>query len=161
MHILSHVWLFATPWTLAPQAPPSMGFSSQEYWSGLPLYSPGDCLDPGMEPMSLESVSCIGRQILYQMHHLGSPKEFLIHILSVMLPPIPIRLSATCKILENHHPLYIPLLQPILIYALWPLTLTLTFPSFPRQTVWNKAFIWSIGGYDSRAKRLRGKTCQV
>ena len=38
---LSHVWLVATPWTVAYQAPPSMGFSRQEYWSGLPLPSPG------------------------------------------------------------------------------------------------------------------------
>ena len=37
---LSHVWLFATPWTAAYQAPPPMGFSSQEYWSGVPLPSP-------------------------------------------------------------------------------------------------------------------------
>ena len=37
---LSHVWLLATPWTAAPQAPPSNGFSRQEYWSGLPLPSP-------------------------------------------------------------------------------------------------------------------------
>ena len=38
--LLSHVWLFATPWTAAYQAPPSMGFSRQEYWSGVPLPSP-------------------------------------------------------------------------------------------------------------------------
>ena len=37
---LSHVWLFATPWTAAHQAPPSIGFSRQEYWSGVPLPSP-------------------------------------------------------------------------------------------------------------------------
>ena len=37
---LSHVGLFATPWTVADQAPPSMGFSRQEYWSGLPFPSP-------------------------------------------------------------------------------------------------------------------------
>ena len=37
---LSHVRLFATPWTVAQQAPPSMGFSRQEYWSGVPLPSP-------------------------------------------------------------------------------------------------------------------------
>ena len=37
---LSHVWLLATPWTAAHQAPPPMGFSRQEYWSGLPLPSP-------------------------------------------------------------------------------------------------------------------------
>ena len=41
-----------TPWTVAYQAPPSMGFSRQEYWSGLPFLSPGDLPDPGMEPVS-------------------------------------------------------------------------------------------------------------
>ena len=49
---LSHVQLFATPWTAAYQAPPSMGFSRQEYWSGLPFPSPGDLPDPGIEPKS-------------------------------------------------------------------------------------------------------------
>ena len=48
----SHVWLFATPWTVALQAPPSMGFSRQEYWSGLPFPSPGDLPKPGIEPRS-------------------------------------------------------------------------------------------------------------
>ena len=45
---LSCVLLFATPWT-AYQAPPSMGFSRQEYWSGLPFSSPGDLPNPGIE----------------------------------------------------------------------------------------------------------------
>ena len=45
---LSRVRLFVTPWTIAYQAPLSMGFSKQEYWSGLPFPSPGD-LDPGIE----------------------------------------------------------------------------------------------------------------
>ena len=49
----SHVQLFATLWTIACQAPLSMGFSRQEYWSGLPLPSPGDLPNPGTEPMSL------------------------------------------------------------------------------------------------------------
>ena len=49
---LSHVRLFATPWTVAYQASPSMGFSRQEYWSGLPFPSPGDLPDPGIEPGS-------------------------------------------------------------------------------------------------------------
>ena len=52
MKSLSRVWLFVTPWTVAYQAPPSMGFSRQEYWSGLPLPSPGDLPDPGTEPGS-------------------------------------------------------------------------------------------------------------
>ena len=49
---LSPVQLFATPWTVANQASPSMGFSRQEYWSGLPFPSPGDLPDPGIEPGS-------------------------------------------------------------------------------------------------------------
>ena len=46
---LSHVRLFVTPWTVAHQTPPSMEFSRQEYWSGLPFPSPGDLSDPGIE----------------------------------------------------------------------------------------------------------------
>ena len=49
---LSRVRLFATPWTIAYQASPSLGFSRQEYWSGLPFPSPGDLPDPGIEPGS-------------------------------------------------------------------------------------------------------------
>ena len=50
--LLSRVRLFATPWTVAHQAPPSMGFSRQEYCSGLPFPSPGDLPYPGLEPRS-------------------------------------------------------------------------------------------------------------
>ena len=50
--LLSRVWLFAIPWTVAYQAPPSMEFSRQEYWSGLPFPSPGDLPNPGLEPRS-------------------------------------------------------------------------------------------------------------
>ena len=49
---LSRVRLFATLWTVAYQAPPSMGFSRQECWSGLPFPSPGDLPNPGIEPGS-------------------------------------------------------------------------------------------------------------
>ena len=52
MKSLSRVRLFATPWTVTYQAPLSMGFSRQEYWSGLPFPSPGDLPDPGVEPGS-------------------------------------------------------------------------------------------------------------
>ena len=50
--LLSCVWFFATPWTVAYQAPLSMEFSRQEYWSGLPFPSPGDLPDAGIEPGS-------------------------------------------------------------------------------------------------------------
>ena len=49
------VWLFATPWTVAHQAPLSMEFSRQENWSGLPFSSPGNLPNPGIEPASLVS----------------------------------------------------------------------------------------------------------
>ena len=52
MKSLSHVQLFVTPWTVAHQAPPPMGFSRQEYWSGLPFPSSGDFPDPGIKPRS-------------------------------------------------------------------------------------------------------------
>ena len=52
MKSLSRVRLFATPWTVAYQASPSIGFSRQEYWSGLPFPSPTDLPDPGIEPRS-------------------------------------------------------------------------------------------------------------
>ena len=52
VQLLSHVQFFETPWTVAHQAPLSMGFSRQEYWSGLPFPSPGDLPGPGMEARS-------------------------------------------------------------------------------------------------------------
>ena len=49
---LSCACLFATPWTVTLQAPLSMGFSRQEYWSGFPFPSPGDLCKPGIKPRS-------------------------------------------------------------------------------------------------------------
>ena len=51
--MLSYVRLFVTPWTVDYQAPQSMEFSRQEYWSGLPFPSPGNLPDPGIKPVSL------------------------------------------------------------------------------------------------------------
>ena len=56
----SHVRLFVTPWTVACQALLSMGFSRQEYWSGLPCPSLGDLPDPGIEPAFLMSPALAG-----------------------------------------------------------------------------------------------------
>ena len=64
---LSRVRLFVTPWTVAYQVPPSMVFSRQEYWSGLPFPSPGDLPDPGMNP---GLPHCW--QMLYCLSHRGS-----------------------------------------------------------------------------------------
>ena len=59
-HICS-VRLFVNPWTAACQGPLSMGFSRQEYWSGLPCPHPRDLPDPGIEPVSLTSPALAGR----------------------------------------------------------------------------------------------------
>ena len=56
----SHVQCFVTLWTVAHQAPLSMGFSWQESWSRLPFPPPGDLLDPGNEPVSLTSPALAG-----------------------------------------------------------------------------------------------------
>ena len=58
---LRHVWLFATPWTVAHQTPLSMGFPRQEYWSGLPFPIPGDLPNPGIGPLFLTSPALAGR----------------------------------------------------------------------------------------------------
>ena len=50
----------ASPWTVAHQAPLSMGFSRQEYWSGLPFPPPGDLPNPGIEPLSVISPALAG-----------------------------------------------------------------------------------------------------
>ena len=61
MCLLSHVWCFATPWTVVCQAPLSMRFSRQGHWSGLPCPPPGDLPDPGIKPASLKSPALTGR----------------------------------------------------------------------------------------------------
>ena len=88
-----------TPWTVAHQAPLSMGFPRQEYWSGGPFPSPGDLPDPGIEPGSLAS----------QVDPLpseppGKPKVSVIHL----------KLPSPCPPPAHH-----PLLQPPNNYATW------------------------------------------
>ena len=61
MKSLSRDRLLATPWTTAYKAPPSMGFSRQEYWSGLLFSTAGDLPDSGTEPTSLASPALAGR----------------------------------------------------------------------------------------------------
>ena len=67
---LSQVWIFATPQTVACQAPPSTGFSRQEYWSGLPFPSLGDLLDSGIKPGSptLQADSLLSEPTILKIH---------------------------------------------------------------------------------------------
>ena len=69
--LLICVWLFVTPWTVACQAPLSMWFPRQGYWSELPFCFPGDLSDPGIEPISLSSPALAGG--FFTSEHLGSP----------------------------------------------------------------------------------------
>ena len=74
MCLLSHVRLFAIPWTIlyiAHQAPLSMEFSKQEYWSGLPFPPPGDLPDSGIGP-AVSYISCIGRWFFLPLSKIGS-----------------------------------------------------------------------------------------
>ena len=71
-YLLSRVQLFATPWPVARQAPLSMGFSRQEYWSGLPCPPPGIFPTQGSKP---GVPHC--RRILYHLSHKGSPFQLL------------------------------------------------------------------------------------
>ena len=61
LHHFSRVGLFETLWTVACQAPLSMGFSTQEHWSGLPFPPPGDLPNPGIEPASLTFPALAGK----------------------------------------------------------------------------------------------------
>ena len=70
----SHVQLFVTLWTVAHQAPLTMGFSRQEYWSGLPCPPPGES-SPPRDQTCISYDSCIDRQVLYHQCHLGSPNK--------------------------------------------------------------------------------------
>ena len=82
---LSHVWLFATPWTVAYPAPQSMEFSRQEYWSGLPFPFPGDLPDPGIEPgsPSLQADALLSEppeagQVVWYSHLLKNFPQFIV-----------------------------------------------------------------------------------
>ena len=72
--VLSRVSLFATPWTVAHQAPLSMGSFRQEYWSGLPYPFPGDVANPGTEPAFLTSSALAGSFFTTSKYHLRRPR---------------------------------------------------------------------------------------
>ena len=66
---------FVIPWTVTCQAPLSMGFPRQEYWSRLPFPPPGDLPDPGIGPMSSVSLALAGDS--FPLSHLGSLFQYL------------------------------------------------------------------------------------
>ena len=82
-----------TPWIVVLQAPLSMGFSSQEYWSGWPFPSPGDLPDPGIEPVFLASLALVGRFGFF----------FFLNTVSLG-KPVPFRPSDLCESLDPSVP---------------------------------------------------------
>ena len=87
---LSRVQLFETPWTVTYQALLSMGFSRQEYWSGLPFPSPGDLPDPAIEPRSpalqADSLPCKppGKLVIYALYYVEAGSLYA-HFLETFL----------------------------------------------------------------------------
>ena len=120
--LLSRVQLVVTLWTVSHQAPLSMGFSRQEYWSELPFPSAGDLPDPGIKPVSLASPALADVFFYYcatwenhlkikdpQLHfqvHLERPQSLIIFFLLIEIPVYP------CKIVLNnmgpHYPCPVP-----------------------------------------------------
>ena len=104
---LSRVRLFATPWTVAYKAPPSMGFSRQEYWSGLPFPSLGDLPDPVIEPgaPALQADSLPSES----PGNLLSPYLHRLHIPScTLMYPLPPTSSPRCL---SHDPAFSPFIS--------------------------------------------------
>ena len=154
MKALSRVWLFATPWTVAYQAPLSMGFSRQECWSGLPFPSSGDLPNPGIKPGSpalqadtLPSEPPGKPQIF--LKYLFIPKYLLIWIFLhffglvlkrnnltlILLKPPPkwfLELWLTLHFLSS---LYIYINLCICVNSLWELGNILTFPTALRNSI--------------------------
>ena len=81
LNCFSHVQLFAILWTIARQAPLSMGFSRQEYWTGLPCRPPGDLPDPGIKLISLRSPALSGgfftTSAIWEAHIYTSGKSYI------------------------------------------------------------------------------------
>ena len=95
--MLSHVHFFATSWTVAHKSPRSMGFSGQEYRSGLPFPSQGDFPDPGIEPACLSSSALAGEFFTY------SSTVSISLFLHFLVIPIQLSITMDLPILETSY----------------------------------------------------------
>ena len=94
--MLSYVWVFVTPWTVAHQAPLSMRFSWQEYRSGVPYPPPGNFPDPGIKPTSLTSPALEGGFFATSATaEIGKPRLYVRRDLCILLLP-PFSSSSLC-----------------------------------------------------------------
>ena len=103
----SHVWLFTTSWTIACPAPLSMGFSRQEYWSGLPCSPSGDLPDPGIELSSLTSPALEGRFFMTSANWEACYVSISVSISSYIHTYI-LLLFLPCSTLSNIVPHWVP-----------------------------------------------------
>ena len=107
---LNRVRLFATPWTVAYHTPPSMGFSRQEYWSGLPFPSPEDLPDQGSNPGLLHC-----RQMFYHLsHHWSLSTHFLsTHLKNhLLLPFLTLSLIKCTSLCQSHNSTHVLISLP-------------------------------------------------
>ena len=101
LKLLSHVQLFATPGTVTYETPPSMGFSRQECWSGLPFHSLGDLPDPGIEAGLLHCSQTLCRlshqgATLFSLSSVISSGALLTHVCFVLTLVLQGRAEALC-----------------------------------------------------------------
>ena len=117
--LLSCIRPFVTPWTIAYQAPLSMGFSWQEYWSGFPCPPPGDLPDPGIEPESLTSLALAGgffntnatwEALLISLEQKGKKKKSSLKLAPVFLT------FKRALIIKLLHQLLLPPQHVVLVY---------------------------------------------
>ena len=150
--MLSHVWLFATPWTIAHQAPLSMGFPRQEYWSGLLLPSPGDLPHPGMEPeppalaggcKSKHFITGFGQFWLYFLSSLFTLSLFSLYdLLSLNINMMPFSVKQTYKVWTNSQGIRDSAVPPPVAYLKWnqetqTMILSKQFGSEPSPDWWD------------------------
>ena len=118
-----HVWFLTTLWTVACQAPPSMGFSRQEYWSGLPCPPPGHLPNPGTEPTSFMSPELANRFFTTSTTREAQHPLYLVPNIIITPKGDPVSL--------NNHPLALPPPRPwqptlsflsLWIYLLWSIS---------------------------------------
>ena len=126
---LSRVRLFVTPWTVAHQAPQSMGFSRQEYWSGLPFPSSGDLPNPGMEPGSpaLQTDALPSEPPGNPEVNKGTPNRGLICQITLLIPFLQVCIDAIVTLL-------CPTLCDLMDYIVCQAPLSM---EFSRQEYWS------------------------
>ena len=139
--VCAQVLSLATPWTVAHQAPPSLGFSRQEHWSGLPFPSPGDLANPGIEPRSPASQADAliseppGKPLIVLQFSSVQSCLTLCDSMSYSTPGLPV----------HHHLLEFPIWNqsvvpcPVLTVASWP-----AYRFLKRQVRWSGIPIYRL-----------------